>query len=69
MPPPTPKPSTTSRTGQGGCKPAYGTLDRTPGEGNLVGNQPEGCTRIFRRRDDGCPATAGGGRLNTQKRT
>ena len=30
-PPPTPKPSTPSRTGRGGCNPADGTLGRTPG--------------------------------------
>ena len=43
-PPPTPKPSTTIRTGrEGGCKPSYVTLDSTPGEGHLVGSQPEGC--------------------------
>ena len=33
VPPSTPKPSTTSRTSQGGGgKPSYGTLDRKPGE-------------------------------------
>ena len=31
-PPPTPKPSTTSRTGRGGVQTCIGPLDRKPGE-------------------------------------
>ena len=41
-PPPTPKPSTTSRTGRGGCKPALGRVTGNQ-ERTLVGRQPVGC--------------------------
>ena len=63
-PPPTPKPSTTSRTGRGGgCKPAYGTLGQETRRGHWsadsrrVGSFPtdrqwgtdDGGTRHWRR--------------------
>ena len=50
--PPTPKPSTTSRTGRGGgCKPAYGTLGQENRRGHW--SAEAGGLVAFRRTDDG----------------
>ena len=50
-PPPTPKPSTTSRTGREGCKPAYGTLGQETRRGHWLADT--GGLVALQRTDDG----------------